>query len=86
MLGVGLLVASRGSFHLMNAENPAAGLALVAMLLFARMAFVVAVLWAYHTYLRAGFPAFAFGFAAGFIVSYTIELVRYAGVLRTRTR
>ena len=86
VLGVGLLFASRGSFRLMNPENAPAGFALVAMLLFARMGFVVLVLWAYHTYVLAGFVPFAIGFAGGFIVTYSIELARYAGLLRTRTR
>ena len=84
--GVGLLFASRASFKLMTPENPGAGLALVALLLLARMGFVVLVLWAYHTYVRAGFAPFAIGFAGGFFVSYGLELARYAGVLRTRTR
>jgi len=85
-LGAGLLAASHASFRLMSAENPGAGLALVALLLFARMGFVVLVLWAYHTFCIAGFVPFATGFAGGFLVSYGIELARYAGVLRTRTR
>ena len=70
----------------MTPENPGAGLALVALLLFARMGFVVVVLWAYHTYVSEGFVPFAIGFAGGFFVSYSLELARFAGVLRTRTR
>lgn len=84
--GVGLLFASRASFRLMGPDNPGAGLALVALLLFARMGVVVVVLWAYHTYVLAGFIPFAIGFAGGFFVSYGLELARFAGVLRTRTR
>jgi len=85
LLGVGLLFVSRGSFRVMTPENPGAGLALVALLLFARMGFVVLVLWGYHTYLPEGFIPFAVGFAGGFFVTYGIELARYAGVLKTRT-
>ena len=83
-MGVGLLVASRSSFRLVKAENAAAGVALVSLLLFARMAAAALVLWAYHRFVATGFMPFAIGFAGGFLVAYGVALARYAGVLRSR--
>lgn len=86
VLGVGLLLASRSSFRFVRPENPAAGVALVAMLLFARMALAAALLWSYNRFVADGFVPFAIGFAGGFFVGYWVELARYVGVGRTRTR
>ena len=85
VLGVALLLFSRASFRLLTPEEPG-GLALVAILLFARMGFVVVALYAYRRFVPAGFNAFAATFAAGFFVTYWIELVRYAGLLKSRPR
>lgn len=80
VLGVGLLAFSRVSFKLMTPENPAAGLALIVILLLVRMGLVVGVLLLAREFLPSGFLPFAIGFAGGFFVSYTIELVRFSGV------
>jgi hypothetical protein len=85
-LGVGLLAASRSSFRLVKAENTTAGIALVSLLLFARMGVAAAVLWAYHRFVAGGFVLFATGFAGGFLVAYVVALVRYAGPWRAHTR
>ncbi len=86
ILGVGLLLASRSSFRLMTPENPGAGFALITMLLFARMALAAGLLWSYNKFASDGFIPFAIGFAGGFFVGYWVELARYVGVGRTRTR
>ena len=80
VLGVGLLSFSRLSFKFMTPDNPAAGLALVGILLFARMGLAVGILLLARALLSSGFMPFAIGFAGGFFVSYTINLVRYSGV------
>jgi len=78
----GLLVTSRQSTKLLNADNPEAGLALAAISLFGRLAAATLVLWAYKRFAPSGLKPFALALAGGFVVMYTIELVRYAGVRR----
>jgi hypothetical protein len=41
-------------------------------------------LWLYKRYVPSGFKPFAFTLAGGFLVLYTVELVRYAGLRRYR--
>lgn len=85
VLGVGLLLFSRASFRTMTPEAPEVGLALVAVSLFARMALAAALLFVYYRFISEGFVLFAVGVAGGFLVSYSVELVRYGKVL-TRPR
>jgi len=80
----GLFFASRSSFSLVQPDDASAGLALVAMSLFARLMAATAVLWAYKHFALSGFKPFAFSLAGGFLVLYTIEVVRYAGLHRYR--
>jgi hypothetical protein len=58
--------------------------ALAALSLFARLVVVTAVLWAYKTFVPSGFKPFALSLAGGFVVLYTVELVRYGRVLKRR--
>ncbi len=83
-LAAGLLLTSRASFKLMNADNSSAGLALVAISLFARLAIATLSLWAYKSLSPEGLKPFALSLAGGFVVMYTVELVRYAGLHRLR--
>lgn len=80
----GLLFASRSSFRLVTPESSSAGLMLAVMLLFARLFAATAVLWAYKTVAPSGFKPFALALAGGFLVMYTFEVVRYAGLHRYR--
>ena len=79
-----LLAASRASFRVVTPEASAAGLGLAALSLLARLGLVVLALWAYKHFVGSGFKPFAFTLAGGFLVLYTVELVRYAGVLKRR--
>ncbi len=83
-LAAALLYASRASWRLMTPEQPGAGMALAALSLFGRMAGATVVLWAYKTYAPSGFKPFALIFASGFLILYTVELVRFAGLHRYR--
>lgn len=82
--GALLFVSSRASFKLFGPENPQAGLALTAITLFMRLAAATAALWAYKYFVPEGIKPFAISFAGGFLVLYTIELVRFAGLRRYR--
>jgi len=68
----------------MRPDDASTGLALVAVSLFARLGAATAVLWAYKYIAPSGFKPFALSFAGGFLVLYTIELVRYAGLQKHR--
>jgi hypothetical protein len=75
---------SRSSFRRVTPENPTAGVAFAAASLFARLVAVTATLWAYKRYFPQGFKPFALCLAGGFLVLYTVEVVRYSGVLKKR--
>jgi hypothetical protein len=79
-----LLVASRASFKNITPEAAPEGMALAALSLFARLLAVTLAMWAYKRFLTPGFKPFAFSLAGGFVVLYTVELVRYAGLRRYR--
>ena len=81
---VGLLVASRSSFKNIQPDAAPEGLALAAVSLFARLLAVTLAMWAYKRFLTPGFKPFAFSLAGGFLVLYTVELVRYARLHRYR--
>lgn len=85
-LGFVLFAASRASARLVRPDNPSAGMALYALSVFARLAVATGILWAYKTLAPAGFTPFALTFAGGFLVFYTIEVVRFAGLNRYRRR
>jgi len=57
---------------------------LVMLLLLARLVAATVALWAYKNAAPSGFKPFAFALAGGFLVMYTFELVRYAGLHRYR--
>jgi CubicO group peptidase (beta-lactamase class C family) len=83
-LAAGLIYVSRSSFERIKLDAALAGVAVAAGSLFARLLFVTLALWAYKRFFYPGFKPFAFSLAGGFIVLYTVELVRYAGVLKKR--
>lgn len=72
------------SARLLTPESSSAGLALVAISLFGRLAVAMLALWAYKAHVPAGLKPFAISLAGGFVVMYTFELVRYAGLLKPR--
>lgn len=81
-LGGGLFVVSRWTFRTMNAEDPARGLSFIGMMLIGRMLLATVALFLYHTFAPSGFLAFGLATAGSFLVMYTVELVRYAGLHR----
>ncbi len=81
-LGVGLLFVSRASFRGMTAEDPTRGLLVAGISMILRLFFSVFVLWVYRAVASDGFLYFALAFMAGFLVTYTVELVRFAGLHR----
>jgi hypothetical protein len=84
LFAVGLLYTSRASFRAIRPESAPAGLGLAALSLFLRLALVTAALWVYKSYFTPGLKPFAFTLAGGFLVLYTVELVRFAGLRRYR--
>jgi hypothetical protein len=84
LAGCLLLLASRSSFRRISPDAAAAGLALAALSLFGRLVLVTAALWAYKHYVVAGLKPFAFALAGSFLVLYTVEVVRYSGLLKRR--
>lgn len=82
MLGASLYFLARASYHAMNAEDPGRGLALVGLALVTRLFFVTIVLYVYKTFAPDGFLGFGLALAGSFLVMYTTELVRYAGLHR----
>jgi len=81
-LGVGLLLFSRASFRGVTAEDPARGIMFAAIGVVLRLALSALLLWAYRTVAPEGFTPFAVALAVGFLATYTIELVRFAGLHR----
>lgn len=77
-----LLFSSRASMRLVNAQAAEAGIALAAISLFMRLAGATLALWAYKSFVPVGLKPFAIALAGGFVVMYTLELVRYAGLHR----
>lgn len=86
LLASALIVASRASFKRIRPDAAASGFAFAAVSLFARLALATAALWAYKALFTPGFKAFAFSLAGGFIVLYTVSLVRYSNALKRRPR
>jgi hypothetical protein len=86
LLAFALLLASRASFKRIKPEAATAGVAIAAISLFARLALATAALWAYKAFLTPGFKPFAFSLAGGFIVLYTVSIVRYSNTLKRRPR
>ncbi len=85
LFGALLLLLSRHSVKFLTPESSAAGFAIVAGSLLLRLALAASALLAYRFLLPDGFLWFAGGLAAGFVVMYTLELLKYARV-RTRVR
>ena len=81
-LGTGLLFLSRAGFKGVNAEDPLRGILLAGLFMVLRLILSVCVLWVYRAIAPGAFLFFALAFAAGFLVTYTIELVRFAGLHR----
>jgi zinc transporter ZupT len=75
------LLASRASFRAFTPDAPEAGLVYAAISLLVRMAIAAGLLFIYYRFISDGFLPFAIGVAGGFLVMYTIELVRYGKVL-----
>lgn len=82
LLAAGLLIASRASFKRIRPDAAVAGVAFAAISLFGRLAVATAALWAYKAFIPSGFKPFAFSLAGGFVVLYTVEIVRYSGALK----
>ncbi|MDZ4169797.1 MAG: hypothetical protein U1E26_09095 [Coriobacteriia bacterium] len=78
------LWASRASMRMVRPGAETAGIALAALSLFARLAVATVLLWAYKQAAPTGFRPFALAFAGGFLVLYTVELVRYARLTKVR--
>ena len=81
-LGAGLLLASRASFRTLDSADPSRALVLAAAALLGRLVAATLVIYLYSRFVPAGFPAFGVSLAGTFIVLYTVELVRYAGLHR----
>lgn len=77
-------MASRASFRRIRPDAAVEGVAIAAASLFGRLVAVTVVLWAYKHFVPSGFKPFAIALAGGFLVMYSVELVRYAGVLKKR--
>ncbi len=84
VLAAVFLLLSRLSMRMVRPGAAEAGVAFAALSLFVRLAAATAILWGYKSFAPAGFRPFAFAFAGGFLVLYTVELVRYAGLHRYR--
>ena len=82
VLGVGLLFASRKSFLRISSEDPSRGVLLVGLALIVRLFAATLVLFLYSRFAPEGFPAFGLTMAGAFVLSYTVELVRFAGLHR----
>lgn len=79
-----LIWTSRTSFQRIEPDTAPMDMAVAAIALFARLAIATLAMWAYKQFLTPGFKPFAFSLAGGFVLMYTIELVRYAGLGRYR--
>jgi predicted transporter len=84
VLAFGLFFTSRASFRLVTPRSGGSGVVLAASSLFARLLFVTIALWAYKNASPFGIKPFALSVAGGFVVMYTVELVRTAGLHRFR--
>lgn len=84
LAAAGLLAASRASFKRIRPETAPADIALAALSLFARLAAATIAMWAYKRFATPGFKPFALSLAGGFVLLYTIEIVRYAGLGKYR--
>jgi hypothetical protein len=70
----------------MTPESGAAGLAIVGLLLLARLVVMALLLFAYWKWLPDGFVFFAAAAGLSFFAMYTYELMRYAGIVTASTR
>lgn len=84
LFAFGLLISSRASFKRIRPETAPADIAVAALSLFARLAAATIALWAYKAFATPGFKPFAFALAGGFVLLYTVEIVRYAGLDKYR--
>jgi len=80
-LGAGMLIVARLSTKTITPETQHTGLVIVAGSLFVRLAVAAASLFAYRHFFPEGFILFAIGLAGGFLVLYTVELLKYSGIL-----
>lgn len=60
-------------------------MAFAVLSLFGRLVVITVTLWAYKRYFNPGFKPFALSLAGGFLVLYTLEVVRYSGLLKKRS-
>jgi hypothetical protein len=81
-LGVALLFASKSSFALVGGDDPSRGIFLAGFALLGRLVVATAALFLYQRFFERGFAAFGIALAGAFVVSYTVELVRFAGLHR----
>jgi hypothetical protein len=81
VLGVGLLFASRRSFAAIG-DDPSRSILIAGLALIGRLFAATLVLYLYSRFAPEGFPAFGVTLAGSFLVMYTVELVRYAGLHR----
>lgn len=86
LFAAALLVASRLSMRALTPDSGPVGLAIASVSLFARLAAATGAIWAYKRYFEPGFKPFALSLAGGFVVLYTLEVVRYSGTLKKRSR
>lgn len=73
-LGVGLLLLSRRAAGLLTADDPALGVAKVAVAMLGRMLVVLAALGAYHVWARQGLVPFGAALLVGFMITVTVEV------------
>ena len=83
-LGYILFSISKHSFRHVSAGNAEKGVAIAAASLFGRLVVATAALAAYKRLFEPGFKPFALCLAGGFLVLYSVEIVRYSGVLKRR--
>lgn len=82
VLGAGLLFASRNSFSRIASDDASRGILLAGLALIGRLFGATLLLYVYHRLSPAGFPVFGLTLVGTFLVMYTVELVRYAGLHR----
>lgn len=80
--GALLLLASRTSSRALTPANAERGLALAAVALLGRLGAATVVLWAFHRWVPGTFAAFGLALVGAFLVLYSVELVRFAGLHR----
>lgn len=81
-LGGGLFAVSRWTFRRIEAEDAARGLGIAGLALVGRLLLATFAMFVYKTVAPSGFLAFGLAVAGSFLVMYTVELVRFAGLHR----